>query len=385
MFLKLFLTLILGISLHAKLVIPDILKPSKDANVSKVISTFQRTGPTVQIGILLDTSGSMNGLINQAREQVWKIVNEVSSANKNDEDVTIQVGLFEYGKDSIPKYEGYLQMLSPLSSDLDNVSKELFALRTNGGSEYSGKVILEAVNRFAWSNHKDDLKILIIAGNESFTQGNVPYEKAIQKARANGIIVNTIFCGDFNNGVELKWRDGANLGGGKYFNIDQDRKIIHIQTPYDDEIIILGKKINDTYIYYGQGHKERKVNMIMQDSNARGLSKSSYIQRSIVKSKKQYVQKKYDAVESMDDVSFSSMRKEEIPNILQNKSEDEIKQVLKEMKEKRATLKKKISELEAKRKEYVFSHKPSKSEDLGSVIVKSIKEQAVSNGFKFKK
>ena len=315
MFLKLFLTLILGISLHAKLVIPDILKPSKDANVSKVISTFQRTGPTVQIGILLDTSGSMNGLINQAREQVWKIVNEVSSANKNDEDVTIQVGLFEYGKDSIPKYEGYLQMLSPLSSDLDNVSKELFALRTNGGSEYSGKVILEAVNRFAWSNHKDDLKILIIAGNESFTQGNVPYEKAIQKARANGIIVNTIFCGDFNNGVELKWRDGANLGGGKYFNIDQGRKIIHIQTPYDDEIIILGKKINDTYIYYGQGHKERKVNMIMQDSNARGLSKSSYIQRSIVKSKKQYVQKKYDAVESMDDVSFSSMRKEEIPSI----------------------------------------------------------------------
>ena len=55
------------------------------------------------------------------------------------------------------------------------------------------------------------------------------------------------------------------------------------------------------------------------------------------------------------------------------------------MKEKRATLKKKISKLEAKRKEYVFSHKPSKSEDLGSVIVKSIKEQAVSNGFKFKK
>lgn len=385
MYCKLLLFSLLALNLNAKLIIPDILQPNKEQKSTKIISTFQRTGPTVQIGVLLDTSGSMNGLLNQAREQIWKIVNEVANANKNDKDVAIQVGLFEYGKDSIAKYEGYLQMLSPLSSDLDNVSKELFALRTNGGSEYSGKVILEAVNRFAWSADKEDLKILIIAGNESFSQGDVPYSEAIKKAKANNIIVNTIFCGDYNSGINLKWQDGANLGNGKYLNINQDKKVIHIHTPYDDEIIVLGRQINETYIYFGSSHKERKRNMMIQDGNAQGLSKSSYIQRSIVKSKKQYVQKKYDAVESMDSVSFESIPKEEKPSILQNKTDKEVKKILQEAKEKREKIQKQISKLEVKRKEFLKNNKPKESKDLGSVIVQSIKEQAIQNGFKFKK
>ena len=197
----LIVTALLLTSLHAqKPTLPDILNPDKTTNPIHIHSTFKRTGPTVQIGILLDTSGSMNGLINQAKDQIWKIVNEVAKANKNNKEVTIQVGLFEYGKASLPRYEGYLQMLSPLSEELDNVSQKLFALRTNGSEEYAGKVILEAVNRFAWSAHKDDLKLLIIAGNEEFDQGNVPYEAAIKKAKSNKIIVNTIFCGNYNQG-----------------------------------------------------------------------------------------------------------------------------------------------------------------------------------------
>lgn len=147
----LFVTSILLITtLNAqKPILPGILDPDKTTNPTNIHSTFKRTGPTVQIGILLDTSESMNGLINQAKDQIWKIVNEVAKANKNNKDVTIQVGLFEYGKASLPRYEGYMQMLSPLSEELDKVSEKLFALRTNGSEEYAGKVILEAVNRFA--------------------------------------------------------------------------------------------------------------------------------------------------------------------------------------------------------------------------------------------
>ena len=224
-------------SLYAsKIAMPDILNPNISENTTHIHSTFQRTGPTVQIGILLDTSGSMNGLINQAKDQLWKIVNEVAKANKHNEDVTIQVGLFEYGKQSVAKYEGYLQMLSPLTSDLDKVSDELFKLRTNGGEEYAGKVILESVNRFAWSTHKDDMKLLIIAGNESFAQGSVPYRQAIQKAKNNGIIVNTIFCGNQRQGRTLRWDEGAKLGEGKYFNINHNDRRVYVETPYDDEI-----------------------------------------------------------------------------------------------------------------------------------------------------
>lgn len=235
------------VSSHAtKPAMPEILKPNGKAIQH---SQFHRTGPTVQIGILLDTSNSMDGLINQAKEQLWKIVNEVAKANRDNKDVTIEVGLFEYGKDSLPSYEGYLQMLSPLTTDLDKVSDKLFNLHTNGGSEYAGKVILEAVHRFAWSNHPDDLKLLIIAGNESFKQGNVPYIKAVAKAKQNGIIVNTIFCGDRSTGIALKWANGAKIGYGKYFNIDPNQEVLRIDTPYDDDIVDLGNQLNDTYIY----------------------------------------------------------------------------------------------------------------------------------------
>ena len=370
-------------------VLPDILKPNKVDETIKVPSTFKRTGPTIQIGILLDTSSSMNGLINQAKEQLWKIVNEVAKANKHKEDVVIQVGLFEYGKSSLPEYEGFLQLLSPLTSDLDKVSEALFELNTNGGEEYAGKVILESVNRFVWSDNKDDLKLLIIAGNESFAQGDVPYVKAIKKARANNIIINTIFCGDANKGVRLSWKKGARLGGGKYFNINHNSQREYVATPYDDEIISLGNSLNTTYINYGSQKKrrEKKANTIKQDTNAKGLSKTSYIERNIVKSKKQYTEASSDMVTAYiaDAPSIAKINKDELPQELQDKSSEEIKQIVEEKKEKRLSLQKEIKELESKRDDFIAKTNKKEGKDLGSAIIKSIRKQAISNGFIFNK
>ena len=370
-------------------VLPDILKPNKIINPIKVPSTFQRRGPTIQIGILLDTSSSMNGLINQAKEQLWKIVNEVAKANKNNRDIVIEVGLFEYGKSSLPDYEGFLQVLSPLTSDLDKVSEELFELHTNGGEEYAGKVILEAVNRFVWSDNKNDLKLLIIAGNESFAQGSVPYKEAIKKARANNIIINTIYCGDMRQGINLGWESGAKLGGGNYFNINHNSQREYIATPYDDEIISLGNSLNDTYINYGnlQKRREKTANTIRQDSNAKELSKSSYIERNIVKSKKQYTEASSDMVTAYIDnaPSIAKISKEELPKELQDKTTQEITQIVEQKRDKRLKIQKEIKVLESKRDEFIAKTNKKDGKDLGSVIIKSIRKQAVDNGFVFKR
>jgi len=376
--------------LHAsKIAMPDILNPTINDNTTNIHSTFKRTGPTVQIGILLDTSGSMSGLINQAKDQLWKIVNEVAKANKHNKDVNIQVGLFEYGKQSIASYEGYLQMLSPLTSDLDKVSEELFNLRTNGGEEYAGKVILESVNRFAWSTHKDDMKLLIIAGNESFAQGSVPYRKAIQKARNNGIIVNTIFCGNERQGRTLGWEEGAKLGEGKYFNINHNDRRVYVATPYDDEIIILGKQLNSTYVNYGVKAKRlaKKANIVRQDSNSRVSSKSSFIERNLVKAKKQYAQVDSDMVSAYmkDEKSLFSISPDELPDEYQGKSREEITQSIKKKKVKRESLQKQIKVLEVKRDKHIALHSKDTKDTLGSAIIKSIRKQAKENGFSFKK
>lgn len=372
-----------------KPVLPPLLDPTiKKEDSIKNPSVFKRVGPTVQIGILLDTSNSMDGLINQAKDQLWKIVNEVAKANKDNKEVTIQVGLFEYGKSSLPKYEGFLQMLVPLTDDLDKVSESLFALRTQGGDEYAGKVILESVNRFVWSDHKDDLKLLIIAGNETFKQGDVPYDKAIKKAVDNGVIVNTIYCGPSFKGKKLHWEDAAIKGKGKYFNINQDDKRIYMPTPYDDEIIALGKKLNKTYLSYGNEsyRKAKMANIVAQDMNAKAYSKESYVERNLVKSKRQYASASSDLVSAYekDEKVLTKIKKDSLPIELQSKNQEEIKKLLKEKKAQRAVLQKDIASLERKRVEFLSKNSKKDKKSLGDAILNSIKDQASLKGYVFK-
>ncbi|NQT51287.1 VWA domain-containing protein, partial [bacterium] len=142
--------------------------------------------PLIQLAILLDTSNSMDGLIAQAKTQLWKIVNEFISAKRGGQSPELHVALYEYGNNSISAGEAHIRMVLPLTTDLDKVSEELFALKTNGGQEYCGAVIQAATGSLAWSQDNGDLKVIFIAGNEPFTQGKVSYQTACKAAIAKG-------------------------------------------------------------------------------------------------------------------------------------------------------------------------------------------------------
>src|SRR5215213_3468269 len=167
--------------------------------------------PLVQIAILLDTSSSMEGLIEQAKGQLWKICNEFIKARQNGVAPEVQVALYEYGKSSLAQQSGWIRQIQPLTTDLDKISEELFALKTNGGDEYCGWVIKDAVNDLKWDPRSDVYKVVFIAGNEPFTQGPVSYADACKAAISKGIMVNTIHCGTEAEGVSTKWKDGATL------------------------------------------------------------------------------------------------------------------------------------------------------------------------------
>ena len=100
--------------------------------------------PVAQIAILLDTSSSMDGLIHQARTQVWRIVNELGRASYKGQRPQVQVALYEYGKSTLAREQGYVRCIAPFTTDLDRLSENLFALRTCGGEEYCGWVIRDA-------------------------------------------------------------------------------------------------------------------------------------------------------------------------------------------------------------------------------------------------
>ena len=184
LFTSLCAALLTAVAIHSTAAKEPAGKPAKET-----------TKPLVQIAILLDTSGSMEGLIEQAKSQLWRIVNEFAKAKQDGVTPEVQVALYEYGKSSLAAASGWVRQIQPLTTDLDKISEELFALRTNGGDEYCGWVIKDAVNDLAWSPEGNVYKAIFIAGNEPFTQGPVNYTDSCKAAITKGIIVNTIHCG----------------------------------------------------------------------------------------------------------------------------------------------------------------------------------------------
>ncbi len=341
----------------------------------------------IQVALLLDTSNSMDGLIDQAKSRLWNIVNTLTTLKYNGQAPQIEIALYEYGNDGI-RDDNYIRQVTPLTQDLDLVSEKLFALRTNGGSEYCGAVIRDASANLNWDKDEKSMKLIYIAGNEGFNQGRVDYKEVISKAKNKNIYTSTIFCGDRNEGIQTFWQNGASLGGGKYFNIDSDRKVIYIETPYDVRISECNSRLNSTYIYYGSHGSEYKNKQIMQDKNAEVQSAANFVERTVAKSKKNaYKNDHWDLVDKAEkDAGFiSSVKEEELPAELKGKSKEEIKKAVAAKSAERGKIQKEIEELSRKRQKYIDAEMKKRgnndSDDLGKAIEKSILEQAKKNGY----
>ena len=343
----------------------------------------------IQMAILLDTSGSMEGLIEQAKTQLWKIVNEMALARKKGKVPKLLVGLYEYGKSSIPSSEGYIRMIVPLSEDLDLISEELFKLKTNGGQEYCGKVIQEASQALQWSRNNNDYKVIFIAGNEPFTQGDVHYKTACREAIAKGIIVNTIFCGNYEKGIKTFWKDGADLADGKYMNIDQNQRIAHVSAPQDKTIIELGRKLNKTYLAYGKAGKKSKERQTKQDKNALSVNEEVMVQRSVAKSSAQYSNTAWDVVDAVKEgkIKVEDMKEEDLPDELKKMDKRERVEYVNNLKRKREEIQKKINQLNRERAKYVAQKRKEISDKLtlDEALIKAIREQASKKSYKFEK
>lgn len=343
--------------------------------------------PLIQMAILLDTSGSMSGLIDQARAELWAIVNEFILARKNGKSPEFQVALYEYGKSSISRDKGYIRMIVPFTTDLDKVSEELFALTTNGGDEYCGWVIKEAVDSLQWSNSSEDLKVIFIAGNEPFTQGPIDYHGVCKTAISKGIVVNTIHCGLENQGVDGKWKDGAMLADGQYLNIDHNRKTVHIDAPQDKEIAELGLKLNETYIAYGARGALASKRQREQDLNAEVISEEAMVQRAVSKSSLYYKNEAWDLVDACKDSQFDikDIKTEELPENMQEMTIEGRKVYIETKAKQRTEIQQKIQQLNDQRKKYVAEEMKKQHKDtdtLGSAIIQAVSEQAKRKNFK---
>ena len=299
----------------------------------------------------------MSGLIEQAKTELWAIVNEFIFAKRNGIAPEVQVSLYEYGKSTLDRKDGFIRQIVPLSTDLDKISEELFALKTNGGDEYCGWVIQEATKSLKWSDSFNDLKVIFIAGNEPFTQGTVDYNKACKEAIAKGIIVNTIHCGTESEGISGHWKDGAVIADGSFLNIDHNRQFARntISAPQDKEIAELNLKLNDTYIAFGSRGEEGLRRQTAQDLNASNLSPGAAMGRALAKSSLNYVNSSWDLIDALKDeaVSLEDIKKEDLPENMQSMTLEERKAYADTKAQERANIQKRIQELNAQRELYV--------------------------------
>ncbi len=339
----------------------------------------------IQVALCLDTSNSMDGLIDQAKSQLWKMVNELASTKKAGKTPDIELALYEYGNSGLAVTEGYIRQVSALTTDLDMISEKLFELKTNGGDEYCGWTIQDVTNNLAWSDNNQDLKLIIIAGNEPFNQGKVDYKIACKAAITKGIMVNTIHCGDYEGGVRHFWKDGADLTDGKYMNIDTDAKVVHIETPYDDDILKLNNQLNDTYIGFGSVGRNRKAMQMQQDANAATYGTANNVERAVSKSKKAYRNEKWDLVDAMekDEEILDEIKKEDLPEEMKGMTKAEQKAYIEKKAKERETLQTEINELNKKRQDFITKKQQENAETLtlDNVMLKAIREQAEVKGF----
>jgi hypothetical protein len=337
--------------------------------------------PRIQVAILLDNSGSLGGLINQAKAQLWAFVNEFATTKKNGRIPIVEVGLYIYGNPP-PK------QIVPLTNNLDLVSEKLFAVRISGGSEYCGQVIQTAVNDLAWSDDKGDLKVIFIAGNEPFTQGPVNYAEACKAAITKGIIVNTIHCGSESAGISGKWKDGAMLADGSYLCINQNNALPAIEAPQDKEIAKLSAKLNTTYVAYGAEGKEGAARQEAQDKNAATLAPGVAAQRALAKANVQYRNAAWDLVDAVEqgEVKLDDIKEEDLPENMREMSPDERKAYIEKQAAERKRIQRRINKLNDARTKYVAEERKKLAEkqgdrDLGAAMLEAIRKQAAEREF----
>jgi hypothetical protein len=302
---------------------------------------------------------------------------------QDNESPVLQIALYQYGNDNLSSREGYIQQVIGFSSDLDELSEKLFSLTTNGGEEFCGEVIQTSLSQLDWGKNKDHLKMIFIAGNEPFTQGKLNYRDAVGNARERDVVVNTIFCGDYEQGIHTDWKNGAILTGGEYMAIDHNRHIVHIDTPYDDIIIKLNSRLNKTYISYGALGASKIQQQATQDANAMGMEEAVAVKRAVSKSSRLYNNSSWDLVDASEDSEFdvSKIKKDLLPEELRGKSGAEIEAYIKDKKTERKDIQKEIREANAQRDAYMAKHQKDAAGELENAMLSAIRRQAAKKNY----
>jgi hypothetical protein len=341
--------------------------------------------PTVEVAFVLDTTGSMGGLIEGAKRKIWSIATAIVDSNP---DADIRMGLVAYRDIG----DDYVTRKVELTTDIQDLYAHLLELKARGGGDWQESVneaLDVAVNRLQWTSGGDTRRIVFLVGDApphmDYAQ-DTKYPVTLSVAKQKDIIVNAVLAGDAAD-TERVWRDIAQNGNGRFIPIPQDGgQIVVIETPYDQDIIILQREINGTVIPYGPRAMQKRT-----EDQTQQLSKVAAAAPSQASEMASYINKRArstsEAVTGGGDLvadigagrnSFSAIKDEDLPdNLRAMKPEQRLDEVNRQMSQRKA-LNEKLGALVAQRDKYVAEQRAKASPKASSfdrVVEDTLKAQ----------
>ena len=343
--------------------------------------TIEADTPKIQMALLLDISGSMNGLISQTQGQLWNLVNEMSNYEKDNIIPQIELAIIAYGNGTVDNR--YTEVLSEFTSEIDVISEKLFGIKTYGGNEWCADAIQIALDTLDWSKDTNDLKMIIIAGNERFDQGSIAYDSICAVVAKRDILLNTVFCGEREAGIEMLWESAAIIGKGSYANINQDLELQREETPFDTKIAQLYEQYKGTYIFFGDDAFIHFQRIQEQDGKVQRMGKAFFRERIIYKLKHEPLMS-YDLIDVFEKgrEHLHAIPKEQLPDALQNISKKDLEKFVMQGQIRRSFIKDAIEVYAQQVGNYYDTiYKNEEEKTFEMAIQEVIKKQLISKGF----
>ena len=347
--------------------------------------------PKIEVVFVLDTTGSMSGLIKAAKEKIWSIASTMASANNSPD---IKMGLVAYRD----RGDTYVTKTIPLSNDLDSMYSQLMDFRAGGGGdgpESVNKALYDAVHKMSWSQDNKTYKVVFLIGDAPahMDYQEVQYPETIQYAQKHGIIINAIQSGE-SQSTSKNWQQIATLGQGEYFKVKNDGNAVAIATPFDEKLAKLSAELDDTRIYYGD--KETKVKQrrkvaasgkLYRESSEKSLARRATY--NVSKSGKSNFLGEGELVDAISRgiTKLGSIVKSELPTEMQSMDEEAMQEYVAKKSKKRKELDKEIRSLAEQRNQFLKKEVAKAGADKDSFdarIFGAIRTQASSKGLEYK-
>lgn len=361
-----------------------ITKP--DGTQSTVVPVV--AAPKIEVVFVLDTTGSMGGLIDAAKNNIWSIATSMASAKPTPE---IRLGLVAYRD----RGDAYVTKVLDLSGDMDSMYAALMDFRADGGGdgpESVNQALHDAVHRIGWSQDGNSYKVIFLVGDAAPHMdyaNDVPYPETLKIAAQKGIIVNCIQAGAESDTRQV-WQHIASLNQGRYFQVEQSGSAVAVTTPYDDKIAALSKQLDETRVFYGDADTRRALEKKTEAAKKVYAAAPAAVQakRAEFNASAAGADNLFADSELVDDVASGRVKLEEVdkarlPEPLQRLSKDEQASLITAKAGQRKQLQAEIAQLGKQRQDYIgkeLTEKKQVEESLDGKIHSAVREQAKAKG-----